>query len=94
MHVFDLSNPEVRVIIVDDRPTMMEFTVPSDAFERPEGVLFQAVAEYLLHHAFEPLNIDAFTVRYNVDEHGQKLVIGSLYSRVPLPWVEYNPDGG
>lgn len=92
MHLFDLANPEVRINIIEDRPTMIEFTVPVEAFERPAAVLFQSVAEYLGEHAFESLDVDAFQVRYLDNEHGQKLIIGSLYSRVPLPWINYDQD--
>ena len=90
--IFDLSNPEVLVCIVEDRPTMLQFTVPTNAFERPEAVMFSSVAEYLGAHALEAVNVDAFTVAYLIDEHGQRLLIGSLYTRTPLPWIDYDQD--
>ena len=85
--IFDLSNPEVLVCIVEDRPTMLQFTVPTDAFERPEAVMVSSVAEYLGAHALEAVNVD-----YLIDEHGQRLLIGSLYTRTPLPWIDYDQD--
>jgi hypothetical protein len=90
--MFDLSNPEVMVSIISDRPTMIEFTVPCDGFERPEAVLFQSVAEYLGSHALEPLNVDSFTIKYLIDENQQRLVIGAVYTRIPLPWIEFDQD--
>ena len=93
MQLFDLSNPEVRVSIIADRPTMIEFHVPVEGFERPAAVLFQAVAEYLGTHALESLDIDAFQIRYLLNENSQQVLIGTLYTRTPLPWVEYNADG-
>lgn len=90
---FDVGNPSVEVVIVEDRPTMIEFKVPHDGFDRPEAVLFHAVGEYLGTVAFEQLDVDAFSVRYLIDENDRKLVIGTLFSKVPLPWIDYRADG-
>lgn len=90
---FDLSNPEVLVRFIEDRPTMIEFMLPVDAFERPEAVLFSAMAEYLQSTAMEQVSVDAVTIKYDINEDLQKVITAAIYTRTPIPWVTYQDPG-
>jgi hypothetical protein len=92
---FDLSDPDVKAVVIEDRPTVIAFAVPMEAFERPTSVLFAAVAEYLSTHALEDVEVDAFTLDYVTNDHDQRIVQGTLYTRLPLPWardIEGEPE--
>lgn len=91
---FEIADPAgaVGVNLIMDRPTVIEFTVPADATPRPEGELFRAMGWYLTDVAQEQFDIEAVVVRYHINADGLKLLVGTLYTRLPQPWLEDQAD--
>lgn len=86
----DMSDPNaaVRINILTERPSVIEFHIDTDTHPRPEGMVFLWVGKYLLEMALEQTDIEASIPRYVITPDGKKLFIVTLYTRVPAPWLD------